>query len=132
MKRIYSMFIDWEDYQNGMYSGSMVNIEYLLPKAIELLSDDCLFFQKGLEMILNWKICTDYNLTNTSLNRRAWIGQATCCYVHKVPEIITRLAWSEMEEISQIKANAKANKIIKIYEERYNELYKNMGTKMLF
>lgn len=32
----------------------------------------------------------------------------------------------------KIKANAKANKIIKIYEERYNELYKNMGTKMLF
>lgn len=132
MKRIYSVFTDWEDYQNGMYSGSIDNVDYLLPKAVDLLSDDNLFFEKALEMILNWKVCTDYNLSNTGLNRRAWIGQATCCYVYKVPEIITRLAWSELSEQTQIKANFAANRIIKIYEKRNKEVHKNMGTKMLF
>ena len=126
------MFTDWEDYQNGMYSGSLENIDLLLPKAVELLSNHDFFYKNALKMMLEWVVCVDYNLTNTSSNRRAWIGQATCSYVYKVPEVITRIAWSELNDIQQNKANFAANKIIKIYEERNNELYKNMGAKMLF
>lgn len=126
------MFQDWEDYQNGMYSNSLSDFEILKQKSIYLLSNDVLFFDKAFEMIFKWPICTDYNLSNTGLNRRAWIGQATCNFVHKVPEIITRLAWNEISEIDKIRANFAANRIIKIYENRDREIHKNMGAKMLF
>lgn len=126
------MFQDWEDYKNGMYSNSLNDLETLKQKSIDLLSNDNLFFEKALEMIFKWPVCADYNLSNTSLNRRAWIGQATCNYVHFVPEIITRLSWSELSEQEKLKANFKANKIIKIYENRDREIYKNLGTKVLF
>ena len=132
IKRIYSRYQDWEDFQNGMYSNDFSNLDADLKNAFKILSNSDYFYKKGLEMILSWPVCADYNLSNKSINRKAWIGQATCCYVSKVPEVVTKISWGLLSENEQIMANYKAKLIIDVYEKKYIELYQNMGTKMLF
>lgn len=115
-----------------MYQTEIDGKEMLIEKAIELLSNEDLFFNSSLEMISKWVVSSSENLSNQSSNRRSWIGQATCCYVHGVPEILTRVAWSRMTDRKRKEANLKANKIIRIYEEENRRIHTKVGTSMLF
>lgn len=117
IKQVYYPFTEWEDYKNGMYATS--NDEKLIKYATNLLCDKVIFYRKAKEMVSEWKISAEVNLTNLSTNRKSWIGQATCCYVHKVPESLTRLAWNSMHVHQQKSANSVAEKIIKEWESNY-------------
>lgn len=130
MKRIYHPYWLWEDYLNGMYDNNSNN-EIIL-KSKELLKNTKLFYNIMLKILDEYKISTDCNLSNISCNRKAWLGQVSCNYLFKANEKQVRIAWSELNEIEKIKANIEAEKIIKIYEARYNKLYKGLGTEMLF
>lgn len=134
MKQIFHHYEKWEDYLNGMYvcNYSKEDETQWVQKSIELLSNQELFFKTGLEMINSWKNSADVNLTNLGCNRRAWIGQASCCYNHKAPESVTRLAWGLMDDYNRFHANNTADKLILIYEKQDKGLYKNMGEQMLF
>jgi hypothetical protein len=101
-------------------------------KAIKLLSDEKEFYNAGLRLLSEWKISCDENLSNTSQNRIAFIGQACCCLIYKVPEIITKSAWKRIDLQTQLKANAIAQKIINIYERQNNKIHKGLGDPMLF
>ena len=124
MIQIYHPYWLWEDYNNGMYDSDLKENEIeLIDKSIELLRSD-LFFSIGLKMILKWKYSCENNLTNSMINRRAWIGRATCSFNHQCPELLTRIAWNELSEIEKNKANNYADRIIRIYERENFELYK--------
>lgn len=117
MKRAYYPFWEWEDYQNGMYSDNLKshsNTEINL--AVALLSDPVEFERIALELTQAWPICTRQNLTNTSCNRKAWIGQAAVNYKHDIQESTTRLAWKMLTADQRNNANNVANKIIEDYE----------------
>lgn len=132
MKRIYYPYYEWEDYLNGMYDTQCELFDDKVNKAYLILKDSELFFNLAVEMTSSWVLSTAVNLSNVSCNRRAWIGQATCSFSDKCTELSTRAAWAMLTEIEKYKANAKADIIIKSYEERNKSLYKNMGAKMLF
>lgn len=132
MKRIYTPYHEWEDYKNGMYNTSEIDNDKSVEKSIALLSNQELFFKVSLEMIKSYKNSADNNLTNSSSNRLSWIGQAACNYNHNAIEKNTRIAWSLIRDIDRRLANKTAIKILKIYEESYNRIYKNVGSKMLF
>ncbi len=101
-------------------------------KSIKLLSDENEFYNAGLKLLSEWKISCDENLSNTSQNRIAFIGQACCSLIYKVPEIITKSAWKRIDLQTQLKANAIAQKIINIYESQNNKIHKGLGEPMLF
>lgn len=132
LKRIYKPYTLWEDYLNGMYDYSKSdNDSILIEKACKLLSNETLFFNTCLNVLDNWKISSDVNLSNVSQNRKAWLGQAACCFKYKVPEILTRFAWSEINEEQRIKANNVAQKIISIYEAKNRRIHTAMGKQLL-
>lgn len=131
MNRIYHPYQEWEDYKNGMYADVDGNKEDLINDAIKLLSSTNLFFTEGLKMISEWIISAEENLTNADQNRRAWIGQATCCYTFGVPEIITKEAWGLLSEVQRYEANKIADKLIRIYENGHNKLCQNVGETLL-
>ncbi len=135
MKRVYNQYWMWEDYQNGMYRDSHISapewFDYV-QKSSHILCNEKLFEEKSLDMINSWTCSASENLTNVHSNRKAWIGQATCCFVFGCPEKATKQAWKEMSDEQRIIANAVAEKVIKIYERENKELYKGMGSQMLF
>lgn len=132
MKQIYHKYDYWEDYKNGMYELNSIDKHIKVIKAIDVLCNNDIFYNACLQLIKDWPISSQVNLTNINQNRRAWLGAAACSYLHKVPEFITRIAWSLINLEHQEKANLIAEKIIKQYETENFGLHKNMGATMLF
>lgn len=133
MKQIYKPYTEWEDYKNGMYSEFDNNKKNaLIKRAVKMLSNQDLFLETLEKVILEWEISSMNNLTNTSSNRRSWLGQAACSYKYQVPEKLTRIAWGLLSEEQQIEANKTADEIIRKYEDKNYRLYRCMGSPMLF
>mgnify|MGYP003649550068 FL=1 len=132
MQRKYNKYTDWEDFKNGMFDTIVENPEGIIKLAFDLLSDKELFYISALNMVNAWEVSASENLTNTHSNRRSWIGQATCCYIHCVPETLTRIAWGKLSTQQRNEANFKADKVIRIYEENYRRIHKDLGEQSLF
>lgn len=128
MKQIFAPYWDWEDYKSGMYDLVPVSSHsQLIEIAVDILSDPELFDLILIEVFKEWKVSIDVNLSNRSINRRAWLGRAACCYLYKVPEVLTRIAWKVLTDHQRIEADKIAIKYIQIYEKENIRLYS--GTK---
>lgn len=121
MKRIYKNYLDWECYKNGLYKTTWNNEDYLIIKAKELLSNTDLFYSVAQKMIETWTNSADVHLTNKECNRKAWIGQASCCFYAKVPEILTCIAWNKLTDKQKERANLVAKELIDKYENKYKK-----------
>lgn len=132
MNQFYSEYTFWEDYKNDMYETKydLDKEKELIDKAITLLSNPNLFLTVCYDVLLFWDISSKVNLTNVNCNRRAWLGQAACCYYYKVPEVITRKAWSQLSDNQRYEANKIADKIINIFEENYEKKNRKLYTEM--
>lgn len=134
-KPIFHPYTKWEDYQNGMYLNDYVSApEYyeLLEQSKNLLKNELKFLEIGLIVVDLWKISAEENLSKPIVNKKAWIGQASCSFNHKATERITKDAWSELTQEEMYKANNVAQKVIDYYERKNNKIYNGVGVKMLF
>lgn len=115
-------YLLWEDYQGGLYDTNIKysenSLEVLVRRSISVLTDNDLFLRTAKKILRFWPTSSDVNLSIASRNRQAWIGQASCCYLYKVPEYITKFAWNLLTPKQQIKANKTASKIIKLWEKK--------------
>lgn len=112
MKQFFTHFEKWEDYQSGMYSLYSNNTDTLINKSFNLLNNAVYLKKAMVEVIKQWPIATAVNLTNNNANKRAWLGQAACCYAVKSPDYITKIAWNKLNLSAQNKANKAANDVI--------------------
>lgn len=131
MKQKYYPYYEWEDFLNGMYNTSL-HSENSVSNSIIVLSNSDLFDLILNEVINNWKISSDQNLSNKYCNRQAWLGQSACSYYYKSPEISTRVAWATLTNKQRYYANKVANKWIRIYENKNKQFYKGMGKQGVF
>jgi len=70
-------------------------------------------------VVKEWPNACEQNLTNTNINRRAWVGHAACCLAFGCPEYITREAWGFLSDKQRDDANKQADYAIMIWEENY-------------
>lgn len=115
-----------------MYSKKTEDEHNSIKLAINMLSDNDLFFETCCNILEHWPNSCDVNLSNKMQNRNAWLGAAACCYAYKCPEYVVRIAWANLTDLERYRANEVAKKIILIYEEKNRKLHSNMGGKMLF
>lgn len=98
-----------EEYLAGMWrapkSGDRIELE---ANARSFMSDTERFAAAMRKVCAEWANSCAYNFTNPSTNSVAWLGQAAVCEAVGLPESVTRAAWSQLSEASQIKANAAA------------------------
>lgn len=112
MKQIYHHFSKWEDFKNGFYNSSCKNSKEHIQKSIELLSNQDDFYKYAKELIKEWVFSCEHNLTDPSVNKIAYIGQASCCIANNTPAFVTRMAWAYIPEEIKIKANNTAKKVL--------------------
>jgi len=98
-QRIFHVWQDWECYPAGFYSTTLSGYshEECEKKFIEVLSSEDLFSTALDGVITNWKNSCEHYLTNKSMNRIAWLGQASVCYSSGVPSRYSS-AWFRIEE----------------------------------
>lgn len=106
MERIFHTYDKWECYPAGFYENKHPNksheeCEVLFKKVIS----DQNIFAKALDgLITNWKNSCEHYLTNKSMNRIAWLGQAAVCYETGVPARYSN-AWFDIPEETRNEAN---------------------------
>ena len=121
MKRIWHHYLEWEDYQHGMWrdAGKSERPD-LLKKAIEFTGDHKLYGSYMLKVIIEWPYSCEHNLTSKSTNRGAWVGHAAACLALSIPEDITREAWWMLTQEQRDLADAQADNAISLWENKQN------------
>ena len=93
----------------------------LLKEAVTFTGDAPLYGYWMRQVIAEWPIACEHNLTDLSLNRKAWVGHAATQMAINCPEYITREAWGMLTEQQRIDANRQAQFAIEQWESGYQE-----------
>lgn len=109
-ERIFHTFDKWECHAAGFY-------ETKPPRGLtpdncrayyrELLSDIPEFERVLQRVITEWKHSCEHYLTNSAMNRIAWLGQAALCYKHSIPADF-RGGYALLTEAQQLAADEAA------------------------
>lgn len=114
MDRIWHPYHLWEDYQNNFYGG--VVDDYPKDNTLELyasLLKDTSRFEDALKIIISqWTYSCEHNLSNRSLNRVAYLGQAACALIYKVPHTVSMGGYNLLSEQEKMAADTMASKYL--------------------
>lgn len=127
MDRIFHRYENWECFKSGFFRNvsGLEKTEHA-KKVVEFFNDSKLTKQYMEAVISNWPFSTEHNLTNNSLNRVAWLGQAACCVYAKIPYRITMENWRFVDKKKQDIACGIAEQIIAKYETKNKQLCLNI------
>lgn len=121
MERIYHPWDKWEDYRNNFHGGVS---DYPKDNTLQLyasLLKDTSKFEAALKVILaDWKYSCEHNLSNEAMNRVAYLGQASCALVYKVPHNVSMGGYNLLTDQEKVAADAMAQKYLDIWIERQN------------
>jgi hypothetical protein len=121
MKQIYHHWEKWECYKAGFYNTTPpdgITHEDALKMYCEFLGDLELFEDALGKVIHHWKYSCEQFLTNQSINKIAWLGQASACYEIGLPSKY-RAGFKLLSKQKQNKADALAERYYKIWKRKY-------------
>lgn len=108
IKQRFHHFSKWEDFRSGLYDSTCERYEEKVQLSIDLLSNQKHFYEVATEMVNTWNYSSEQMLTDASVNKKAWIGQASCCFNHNSPDYATKDAWWKIPEKIRDEANTTA------------------------
>lgn len=119
--RIFHTYEKWECYKAGFYNTKKegMTTEQCENEYYRILSDVQLFSSILEKLIVEWKYSCEHYLTNRSMNRIAWLGQAAVCYESGIPSVYCS-AWNLLSDEQKDNANSIALKYLNIWNERNN------------
>jgi hypothetical protein len=124
MKRIYHKWELWEDYKNGFYNNvSKKDKGVLINNVIEMFSCEKLTDKYMNRVINEWVFSCEQNLTNESMNKIAYIGQAAACLYCGASNTVTMYSWKLLTNEIRERADKIASK--KIIQWKRNRILKN-------
>jgi len=111
--RIFHTYDKWECHKAGFYKSNKDGWtkEQCEEEFIRILSDQNLFSEILNKLIREWKYSCEHYLTNKSMNRIAWLGQAAVCYHSGVPSKFSS-SWFDIDKQTRNKANNTALKYL--------------------
>lgn len=114
--RIFHTFDKWECYKAGFYNTTKDGLtkEQCELEYAKLLSDESEFRNALKNVITEWIHSCEHYLTNGSMNRIAWLGQASLCYAKGIPSTF-RGGFHLLSEQQKDKANRIAFEYLNIW-----------------
>lgn len=129
MKRIYYTWEKWECYPAGFYNDDPPR-DMTAQEATEAYMyflRDIPRFEKALQRVLDeWPRSTEHYLSNESMNRIAWLGQAAMCIDAGVPACF-RGGFNLLTKEEQAAANESALKYLNKWLESRGEPTLTLG-----
>lgn len=112
-KRIFHTYDKWECHQSGFYATTVPGkTKKQCEQEMAEFLKDIPAFKKSLQYVIkNWKNSCEHYLTNTAMNRIAWLGQAATCQACGIPSQY-RGGFFLLTESQQLKANKEALKAL--------------------
>lgn len=119
MKRIWHPYTKWEDWHAGMWRRLLPQEEPpFVERAIAFTGDARLYGSFMFRVVQEWPFSSEHNLTERSMNRRAWVGHAAACLAFGCPEYLTRRAWWMLSQEQRDAADHQATLAILAWERR--------------
>lgn len=129
MKKIWHHYEQWEEYHYGMWRRLPTDHEEPYFRLAITFTGDAFLYGYYMNRVIDaWPMSCEQNLTDMSLNRRAWLGHAACCLAFRCPEYLVRQAWWELTEDQRREANRKADEAIALWESRHDTEIHMPGT----
>lgn len=97
-----------------MYSPVSIDRDTAMQKYAEFLRNIPRFERAMQRVITEWPRSCEQFLTNDSVNRIAWLGQAAMCIETGIPRMF-RAGFSLLTEDQQLRANAAAEKVLRAW-----------------
>jgi len=122
MKQIFHNHEKWECLKAGFFKTKVEGktTEECQQEYCDFLKDDELF-RAALERVTNeWLFSCEHNLTNTSVNRIAWLGQASMCLAKGIPSKFCG-GFNLLTKDQQDKANETAKEYLDKWIENYSK-----------
>lgn len=119
--RIFHTFEKWECHKAGFYANSKQGMTSTqCENEYAKFLSDIERFKEGLDGVLReWKNSCEHYLTNTSMNRIAWLGQAAMCYSTGIPSKFCS-GFNLLTTDEQDKANMVALEALNYWMKSYN------------
>ena len=107
--RFFHTYDKWECFKAGFFNTTMPGMKKdECQRAYADFLRDTPKFETALHgVIMEWKYSCEQNLTNTAMNRIAWLGQASVCYAMGIPSVFCG-GFSMLTKAEQSKANETA------------------------
>jgi ParB-like chromosome segregation protein Spo0J len=115
--RVFHTYDKWECEKAGLYKNTPpegMTKEQCKQTYKDFLTDSDKFESALNSIIESWKYSCEHYLTNSAMNRIAYLGQAAVCYATKVPSAFSG-GWFLLTESEQLAANNLALKYLNIY-----------------
>jgi hypothetical protein len=131
LSRVWHPVTDWEEMATPMWeSGGDCDLE----QAVEFTGDHKLYGAAMDRIIIEWPISCENALTNYNINRKAWVGHAAAALAIGSPQLLTRKAWSFLDDRQRALANREAARCIGLWERAYikdRRLFENVDQPVL-
>lgn len=114
--RVFHTFDKWECHKAGFYASRKEGITKDQGEKMycDFLSDSEKFKSAATGVINEWKHSCEHYLTNSSMNRIAWIGQAAMCYETGIPSVYCS-GFNLLTEEQQKEANQVALDVLNVW-----------------
>lgn len=120
MDRVWHPYYLWEDYKNGFFkSETELSKEEQIELSKKLFQDKKEFNNILQKVIKEWVYSCEHNLTNESLNKIAWLGQASCSYKYKISNDISREGYNLLSKKEKQEADKIAEKALTRWKSEY-------------
>ena len=121
MKRKYHHWEKWECFKAGFYDTTHASNNP--QEAYRDFLADIPRFEKALQRVLSeWPVSCEQFLTNTHINRIAWLGQASMCIETGVPSVF-RGGFKLLTPAQQELANSAAERTLEQYAKTNSKLH---------
>jgi hypothetical protein len=128
--RAFAHHSEWECLNAGLYEPTSDAAH--INKSAELLSDT-VAFAKACERVVNeWPTSAAVHLSDTSRNRRAYMGTAACFITHGSSEFATKQSWWTIDVWQRQRANEVADEAIKSWETSNAEHFRKRSVQLAF
>lgn len=115
LKRIWKNYNKWEDFIKGFYNTKTKYDQDTFDKVVKTLTTEE-FYECGLKIFEEWPNSINHNLSYAGSNRKSYIGQAVCCFLHGLSAKTTAEIFTKMNKDDQDRANHAAERLISVYE----------------
>jgi hypothetical protein len=125
MKRLWHPWFRWECFKAGFYESTCsLDADAAKDAYAQFLRDTPRFEAALQRVITEWPTSCEHFLSNESINRIAWLGQASMCIATGVPACF-RGGFKRLSTQQQRIANATADKWLRIWLRAQADAQKN-------
>lgn len=112
MSKFFYNYKIWECKNSNFYLGVRSGD---VNRALDIMRDSKVWGLKMKRLLDRWPVSCNQSLSDNSINKKAWIGQASMACFYNISAATTKKCWFLLSEEEKLLANKKADLVYKLW-----------------